>query len=125
MAASSPTRGRPLILHVEDEKGQAEALKAILEGNSFAVLQANTAEEALQLTRDTPISLVLADHMLSGSTGTQLASHIKAIKPTVPVVMHSGGPPASMSHIDGFIHKGEPTGSLVSFLRELVDRFWE
>lgn len=126
MAASPPQRGRPLILHVEDEKAQAEALKTILEGNGFAVLQASTAEEALQLTRDTPVSLVLADHMLGGSAaGCQLAGKIKTVKPTLPVVLHSGAPPSSMRHIDGFIDKGEPTGTLISFLRELVERFWE
>jgi CheY-like chemotaxis protein len=70
------------------------------------------------------ISLVLADHMLSGKTGTQLAAQIKQIKRTVPVVMHSGRSPVSMSNIDGFIDKGEPPATLVDFIAELVRRFW-
>lgn len=126
MAASSIKRGKALILHVEDNKSHLDCLKAVLEGSGFfSVLQAATAGEALQLTQDTPVSLVLADHMLGGSTGAELAGEIKALKPTVPVVVHSGAPPESMRHIDGFIHKGEPTATLVTFLRELVERFWE
>jgi len=100
-------------------------LKSILEANGFAVLQAFAAEEALQLCHDTPVSLVVADHMLTGSTGAELAARIKAIKPTVPVILHSGSPPDSMRNVDGFIHKCEPVGILVAFIRELVNRFWE
>lgn len=116
----------PLILHVEDVKAQAEALKTILEGSGFLVLQASTAEDALRLFKEEPgISLVLADHMLSGKTGTQLAAQLKGIKRTVPVVMHSGHSPVSMSNIDGFIDKGEPPAILVDFIAELVRRFWQ
>ena len=123
--APSSIRRNPLILHVEDDKAQAEALKSILEGSGFAVLQASTAEDAVRLFQQEPtVSLLLADHMLGGKTGTQLAAQIKKVKPTVPVVMHSGHPPVSMTNIDGFIDKGEPTATLVDFLAELVRRFW-
>lgn len=126
MLASSPVRGRPLILHVEDEKAQQDAIKVILERNGCSVLQASTAEEALQLCRDAPVSLVLADHMLSNSSsGVELAGQIKALKPTVPVVLHSGSPPENMRHVDGYIHKGEPVRYLLEFLRDLINRFLE
>lgn len=118
-------RGRPLILHIEDNDAQSETLKSILEGNGFAVLQANSAEEALQLCRDTPVSLVVADHMLSGSSGVELAGRIKAMKPALPVVLHSGTPPASLRNLDGFIYKGEPVTTVIGFLRDLVNRFRE
>lgn len=115
-------RGRPLILHVEDNDPQRDGLKVILEGNGFAVLQAETAEEALRMCRETPVSLIVADHMLGGMTGAELAANIKAFKPSLPVVMHSGSPPTSMAHLDGFIQKGESVGSLIAFLRELINR---
>jgi len=123
MPAPSPALRRPLILHVEDNKAQQLTLKTILEGNGCAVLQASTAEEALQLCRDAPVSLVLADHMLSGSSGVELAAQIKALKPTVPVVLHSGSPPENIRHVDGYIHKGEPVRQLLEFLRDLINRF--
>ena len=116
---------RPLVLHVEDGKAQSEVLRIILESNGFSVLSAGSAEEALKTFRQTPVSLVLADHMLSGATGTQLAAQIKAIKPSVPIVLHSGTLPDSMRNLDGFVHKGEPVRKLVEFLRELIHHFWE
>ena len=122
---TAPPRGKPLILHVEDNDIQRDVLKIILEGNGFAVLQAETAEEALRMCREAPVSLILADHMLAGTTGADLAANIKAFRPTVPVVMHSGSPPTSMAHLDGFIQKGETVRSLVAFLHELINRFWE
>lgn len=65
--APSPIRRTPLILHVEDDKSQADMLKSILEGSGFVVLQASTAEEALRLFQQEPtVTLVLADHMLGG-----------------------------------------------------------
>lgn len=125
MLNSSSKPRIPIILHVEDDKVQAETLKNILEGSGFLVLQASTAEDALRLFQQEPgISLVLADHMLSGRTGTQLAAQIKKIKRTVPVVMHSGHSPVTMSNIDGFIDKGEPPATLVDFIAELIRRSW-
>jgi len=125
MLYEPPKRRIPLILHVEDDKAQAQTLKSILERSGFLVLQASTAEDALRLFQQEPgISLVLADHMLSGKAGTQLAAQIKNINHIVLVVMHSGHSPISMSNIDGFIDKGEPPATLVDFLAELVRRFW-
>ena len=125
MPTPSPIRRTRLILHVEDNKAQAETLKSILEGSGFAVLQASTAEDALRLFQQEPgISLIVADHMLGGKTGAELAAQIKKINHTVPVVMHSGHPPTSMRNIDGFIDKGEPPTTLVDFICELVRRFW-
>ena len=125
IVARVPALRKLLILHVEDDKAQAETLKSILEGSGFLVLQASSAEDVLRLFHQEPgISLVLADHMLSGKTGTQLAAQIKKIKRTVPVVMHSGHPPVTMNNIDGFIDKGEPSATLVDFIAELVRRFW-
>jgi DNA-binding response OmpR family regulator len=125
MPARVPLRGKPLILHVEDDQAQSAALKAILEGNGFSVIQAGTAEEALELCRESPVSLVLADHMLSGTTGSDVAGRLKSLKPTVPVVLHSGAQPVSMLHLDGFIHKGESVRDLVAFLGRLIERSWE
>ncbi len=63
--------------------------------------------------------------LLRDSTGIELARQIKAMKPTVPLVMYSGIPPASMRNLDGFINKGEPVQALLAFIRDLVHRFWE
>lgn len=106
---------------MEDDQAQADTLKSILEASGFAVLQASTVEDAIRSFRQDPtVSLVLADHMLSGKMGTELAAQIKKIKRTVPIVMHSGTALVSMRNIDGFIDKGEPSATLVAFIAEIV-----
>src|SRR6478752_7450500 len=117
--------GTPLILHVEDNQAQSDALRRILERNGFAVLHASTADEALHMCRETPVSLVLADHMLSSGRGTEFAGQIKSLKPTVPIVLHSGTLPSTMRHVDAFIHKGDSVPYLVAFIRDLINRSWE
>ena len=52
MQALDPLMRRPLILHVEDGKAQAEVLRIILEGNGFSVLSAGSAKDALKMFRE-------------------------------------------------------------------------
>ena len=75
------------------------------------------------MLREAPVSLVIADHMLRGSSGAELAAQFKAIKSTVPVVLHSGMNPDTVRHVDAFIHKGEPVEALLSLVSDLVKRF--
>lgn len=123
MPANVSKASKPLILHIEDNASQLRALKSILEGNDFAVLQASTGDEALLMCRETPVSLILADHMLSDTTGPALAAQIKAIKSAVPVVLHSGSPPDCMRHLDGYVHKGESVHDLVAFIHQIVEDY--
>jgi CheY-like chemotaxis protein len=115
--------GRALILCVDDNQLGLLLLNEVLVRSGFAVLMASTAEESLEMLRDAPVSLVIADHMLRGSSGTELAAQLKAIKPTVPVVLHSGINPDTVRHVDAFIHKGEPVEAFLSLVSDLVKRF--
>ena len=121
-----PVTAKPLILHVEDEEVQRELMKRILGNSSFAVLQASNAAEALEMFRECPVCLVIADHLIGGQiTGAELAEHMKAIKPTVPIVLYTGQPPEVMHSVDVFIHKGEPIPNLLAILRDLIKRYCE
>jgi len=115
--------GRALILCVDDNQPGLLLLNEVLVRSGFAVLRASTAEESLEMLREAPVSLVIADHMLRGSSGAELAAQFKAIKSTVPVVLHSGMNPDTVRHVDAFIHKGEPVEALLSLVRDLVKRF--
>ena len=81
--------GRALILCVDDNQTGLRLVNDILVRNGYAVLQASTAEDSLEMFREAPVSLVVADHMLRGTTGLELAAQFKALKPNVPVVLHS------------------------------------
>ena len=115
--------GRALILCVDDNQTTLGLLNEILASKGFAVLLASTAGQAVEILRETPVSLVIADHMLRGMTGVELAAQLKTIKPAVPVVLHSGTNPDSMRHVDAFIHKDEPVEAFLGLITDLVERF--
>src|SRR5579864_1435304 len=89
-------RSRPLILCIDDDEAQLELRRQILENDGFLVLGATNARKALRILRETPVSLVVSDHMLRGTTGTKLAARMKKVKPDVPVVLYSGTSPKSL-----------------------------
>src|SRR5437762_4016756 len=88
--------GRPLILCIDDNPSQLRLLDEILARRGFQILQASTAENALEAMREAPISLVISDHFLRGASGTELAEKLKMLKPTVPILLHSGANPDTM-----------------------------
>ena len=115
--------GRPLILCVDDNETQLRLLNDVLVREGFQVLQAATPKEAVEMMMEAPVSLVIADHFLRGLTGTELALKLKKIKPTVPILLHSGAQPETMKNVDAFLNKGEPIAEFLRVVRDLVRRF--
>ncbi len=78
-----------MILLVEDESGIQELVKFNLTQSGHAVLCADSAEQALMLTRDTMPDLVLLDWMLPGMSGMELARIFRADvrMKQVPIIM--------------------------------------
>ena len=73
--------------------------------------------------REAPVCLVLADHMLRGTTGTALAAKMKRIKPDVPVVLYSGKQPDTLSNVDVFINKDVSTQDFLGLVRDVIKRY--
>ena len=69
-----------------------------------------------------PIDLVLSDHGLKDTTGVQVATEMKRLKPAVPIVLYSGAPPESMGPVDCFILKSEEPTAVIDLLHGLIDR---
>lgn len=114
---------RRIILSVEDDEAQGQLRREILEKDGYSVLTATTLVQAVRVFRENPVCLVVADHMLQGPVGADLAQNLKQIKPEVPVLLYSGNSPGSMRHIDAFLHKGEPVSRFLGMIRSLVDRY--
>ncbi len=55
------------ILVVDDEKGQRDILKAILEGEGYDVSTGHSAADALRLFRENPFDVVLTDLKMPGN----------------------------------------------------------
>ena len=125
MSSHAIQRGKPRILCIADSESQLWLRTQVLEKDGYSVLSATTAEKALHLLRNNPVSVIVSDHMLGGMTGTELAAECKKIKPKVPVVLYSCAPPSTMRNVDCFILKGQPTSEFLTIIRDLVKRFAE
>ncbi|PYX05748.1 MAG: response regulator [Acidobacteria bacterium] len=112
----------PTILCVEDDATYLRLRKTLLEKEGYIVLTATTGSRAVAIMQRVPVSLVLSDHMLRGTTGIALAHQLKAIKPRVPFVLYSGMVPDVMGDADCFISKDETVASFLSIIKSLIRR---
>jgi CheY-like chemotaxis protein len=114
---------KPLILCVEDDPIYLILRKKVLEQAGYTVTGVTSAAEALNALRETPVCAVIADHMLQGTTGTELANEMKQIKPNVPIILFSGNVPEHLAGVDVYVNKGEPTSTFLNIVREVVRRY--
>jgi len=114
---------RPLILCLENNEFYLRLRKAVLEQDGYSVIGVSTAKDALATLRDAPVCMVLADHMLRGTTGAALASEMKRIKADVPVVLYSGKSD-KLENADAFINKDVSTHDFLVLVRGIVKRYF-
>ena len=95
----------------------------MLERDGYEVIGATTAADALKTLSEAPVCAVIADHMLRGTTGTELAQEMKKIKPHVPIILFSGTTPQHLNDVDVYVNKGEPTAFFLGIVRDVVQRF--
>ncbi|MBF5042210.1 MULTISPECIES: response regulator [Myxococcaceae] len=84
--------GAQRVLVVDDSRSIRTLLKIYLAGRAFDFVEAESAEEALQLLQAQPVDLVLTDLYLEGMSGADLAARIRgdARLRRTPVLMISG-----------------------------------
>jgi signal transduction histidine kinase len=101
-ASTAPTApaaaGPGTLLVVEDEEFVRDLVRDFLRTAGYHVLEAGSAEEALDLVanRPTSIDLLLTDVILPGMNGTTLAEHLRRQMPGMETVFMSGYPGDSM-----------------------------
>jgi two-component system nitrogen regulation response regulator NtrX len=80
------------VLVVDDEKNIRRTLRMVLEGEGFAVEEAETAEQALSTIAEGPVDLVILDLRLPQMSGVEALEHIRARPESaqLPVLMISG-----------------------------------
>jgi hypothetical protein len=90
---SGGRQGRGTVLLVEDELNVREFAGAVLQQEGYALLQAKSAEDALEVWRwhGARIDLLLTDVVLPGElSGLDLAAALQEMKPDLKVILTSG-----------------------------------
>jgi CheY-like chemotaxis protein len=122
MASSSIAVQVPLILCIDDADIALRVKKLLLASAGYSVLTALSGEDGLELFKQNPVELVIADHFLSAKTGTEIAREMKELKPEVPILIVSAAAekPAGLEFADGFLAKGEPADVLLHTIADLL-----
>lgn len=78
------------VLCVDDEENILKALKRVLRKEDYTLLTANSAEEGLEVLKETPVHLVLSDQRMPGMDGTEFLAEIKELYPETIRIILSG-----------------------------------
>ena len=106
---------KPSILVVDDEPNIRRALRMVLEPEGYAVLEAESAEKALEVLAAEPVDLGVFDIRLPGMDGLTLLSRARELWRDLPVVVISGH--ADTSDVVDAIKRGA-----ADFIGKPVDR---
>ncbi len=83
----TPSSALKRILVVDDEPLVANAVKMVLTFAGYKVQTAGSGEEALATMEQGEFDLIITDFSMQGMKGDELALHIKARWPHLPVIM--------------------------------------
>jgi len=82
--------GKHVILCIDDDQDVRFALRAVLEANGFAMVEAGSAEEGLNVYKDEAPDLVIVDLMMEEiDAGTTFVKDLRLLGNTAPVYMLS------------------------------------
>ena len=82
--------GKHMVLYLDDDQDMLDAVRIILEANGYEMEEAHSAEEGLQVYKDTNPDFLLVDLMMEEvDAGINFAKEMKLVGNTVPVFMLS------------------------------------
>ena len=116
---------KPILL-IDDDALQLRIRQAVLQNAGFSVDTATTAEAALALLQPgsgRDFAAVITDHLLSAGSGAELVPQIRALLPSLPIVVVTGLPGAEGEY-DGwnivFRQKPVPPEELIALVRSVT-----
>ena len=132
--ATKPTAVPPSqsVLLVDDDQDFLRDLRDLLASGipSIQVFLADSGQTALNLLREKPIDLIIADHQMPGMDGLQFLEAAHEQHPEVPRIMLTGYPAfetaleaVNHARVEDFIAKPpEPQRTLQAVRRALIER---
>jgi CheY-like chemotaxis protein len=122
--APTPSRGAEGILLVDDDPGVRSLAARLLERAGYRVQVAADGPEALRVLQSAqaPIHLLLADVVMPGMSGIELAQEVQRWQPGIRVLLTSGYTEAAVG-IGGaqFLNKPYTPDELTAKVREVLD----
>jgi len=123
-------RGIETVLIVEDDKEVRKLAARILENQGYKVLEASQGSEALPLCKEyqKQIHLMLADVVMPGLDGRELADRVKSFHPGMKVLYMSGYTDNAIIHHGvlekgmNYIQKPFTVDGLARRVREVIDK---
>ena len=113
-----------IVLVVEDEWLMREAIADYLQDAGCVVIQAETAERAIEICRsDTPVDVLFTDIRLDGSaSGWDVAEAFRDARGDAPVIYASGNPIEPGRCVAGSVYFDKPyrAGDILSACARLV-----
>lgn len=116
------------ILNVEDDSPARFLKSRILERAGFQVVEAVTCADAIRAAQQDALHLVLLDLRLPDGDGYTVCEQIKALRPTLPVVMitstygtSQGRQDGLASGADAYLIEPVPAERLVDIVRRFID----
>ena len=83
----------------------------VLEENGYELLTATTGHEGLRLFRSRPVDGIVLEYNLGLLDGKVIASEIKQVRPTIPIVMvaeHAELPDGALQAVDVLVSTSDP-----------------
>ena len=114
------------LLIVDDQPRARQSLSALLaiDFPQIELSEASNGSEALHAVETLGPDVVVMDVLMPGGGGLEATRSIKAHQPLIKVILYSMYPEyqseALAAGADAFIVKGEPSGTLVTTIAELV-----
>ena len=119
-------RTNPLILCVDDYENILAGWKLLLESEGYRVLTAENSSTAIDLFSRHPVDEVILDCQLRETLGDVVAERMKAIKPSVPILMLSGDdrlPKDRLKCAEAFLLKADSITVFLVVIKELLNTF--
>jgi PAS domain S-box-containing protein len=122
--------GSETILLVEDEEAVRKLVRRTLEKHGYQLLVASSGAEALELAKNYtgPIQLMISDVVMPHMGGREVASHLRAVRPAIQVLLISGYTESTMlrgGNLGGgeiFLQKPFTPLALARRVREMLDK---
>ena len=118
----------PSVLVVDDEPSLRKTLRASLSASGFAVGEARSGEEALEVLEGRPFDLVLLDINMPGAGGIDACRNMRGLAPQIGIIMvtvrdsENDKVKALEAGADDYVTKPFRLGELIARLRAVLRR---